>query len=95
MCKLHDYSAFPQFKDDLLDEVFMDLCKSLNELFITDVMLSLVEQKTVGEFCSQRNKILSYMDLKDSLHYFLKYRHYTAQELELFLKGLDTCPFIA
>ena len=92
-CKLHDYTTFQE--KELRDPIFMDLCKSINELFITDVMLSLIRRQPTGSACADRNKMFKYMDLQDSLHYFLKYRHYTAQGLELFLKGLDTCPLTA
>jgi hypothetical protein len=91
-CKLQDYVSVP--KNKLLDPLFMDLCKSLNEMFITDVMLSLVRRQSTKGFCADRGKTFKYSDIQDSLLYFLKYRHYTAQELELFLKGLDTCPLI-
>lgn len=91
-CKLHDYTTFQD--NELLDPLFMDMCKSLNELFITDVMLSLIRRCPTRDVCADQNKTFKYIDLKDSLHYFLKYRHYTAQGLELFLKGLDTCPLV-
>jgi hypothetical protein len=92
LCKLYDYSAFPKIEDNLLDALFMDLCKSINELFITDFMLSMIRIPPTNSGCANQEKTFSSMDTKDSLHYFLKYRHYTAQELELFLKGLNTCP---
>lgn len=95
MCKFSNYTELPQIADDTLDTLFMDLCKSVNELFITDVMLSLIEIKPTSGPCADRPRTFVYNDLKDSLHYFLKYRHYTAQELELFLKGLNTCPLVA
>jgi hypothetical protein len=91
-CKLHDYDAMPESKS--LDPLFIDLCRSLNEMFITDVMLSLTRRRSTKGFCADRSKTFQYADIQDSLLYFLKYRHYTAQELELFLKGLDTCPLI-
>ena len=74
--------------------LFLDLCKSLNELFITNFMLSLIQRQPTGDLCADHHRVFGYADLQDSLHYFLKYRQYTAQELELFLKGLDTCPLV-
>jgi hypothetical protein len=65
----------------------------VNELFITDVMLSIIKLKPTNPLCADKSKTISFADLKDSLLYFLKYRQYSAQELELFLKGLNTCPF--
>jgi hypothetical protein len=94
LCKLNDYTDFPEIADDTLNSLFMDLCKSLNELFITDVMLNMIRRTPTDGVCADQSKIYNYEDLKDSLHYFLKYRNYTAQELELFLKGLDTCPLV-
>lgn len=91
LCKPINY---PEIDDETLNSLFIDLCKSVNELFITDVMLSLVKIKPTSSFCVDRNQTLAFADLKDSLLYFLKYRHYTAQELELFLKGLNTCPLL-
>ena len=91
-CKLHDYTSVPD--DRLRDPRFMELCKSLNEIFITDVMLSLTRRHATAGYCNDRQKLFTYSDLKDSLHYFLRYRHYTAQGLELFLKGFDTCPLV-
>jgi len=73
--------------------MFLDLCKSANELFIIDVMLSLIEIKPMNPLCADKSKTMLLADLKDSLLYFLRYRQYSAQELELFLKGLKTCPF--
>jgi len=96
LCRLSNYLALPKIDDDTLNSLYLNLCKSINELFITDVMLSMIEKKPTNGFCADRNiKTFSYIDLKDSLHYFLRYRHYTAQELELFLKGLNTCPLVA
>jgi len=95
LCKLPNYTVFPEIDDNTLNSLFLDLCKSVNELFITDVMLSFIKIKPTGGLCTDattNKKILTYIDLKDSLHYFLKYRHYTAQDLELFLKGFNTCP---
>jgi len=91
-CKKHDYATVSENK--LNDPLFLDLCKSLNETFITDVMLSLIRRRATGNFCADQSKTFTYADIQDSLHYFLHYRHYTAQELELFLKGLDTCPLV-
>jgi len=91
-CKLHDYTPFRE--DELLDPLLINLCKSINELFIVDVMLSQVRIQPTGGRCTDWSKTFRYEDIKDSLHYFLKYRHYTAQELELFLKGLATCPLV-
>ena len=92
-CKKHDYSTIAENK--LNDPTYLNLCKSLNETFIVDVMLSLIYRRPTGDFCTDRSKTFSYIDTQDSLHYFLMYRHYTAQELELFLKGLDTCPLVS
>jgi hypothetical protein len=94
LCKLHDYSTFRKIEDENVATFFLELCKSLNELFITNFMLSLIQRQSTGGGCADHSNTFKYVDLQDSLHYFLKYRHYTAQELELFLKGLDTCPLI-
>jgi len=93
-CKLNDYDAFPSIDDELATSLFMDICKSLNELFITGVMLSMIARPSTNGTCNERGKTFAYMDIQDSVHYFLKYRNYNAQDLELFLKGLDTCPLI-
>ena len=95
LCSLGNYTDFPALDDNTLDTLFLELCKSVNELFITDVMLSIIKIKPTNGFCPDRSKTVTVADLKDSLLYFLKYRHYSAQELELFLKGLNTCPLIA
>jgi hypothetical protein len=92
LCKLGNYTEFPELNDDTLDSLFLELCKSVNELFITDVMLSLIKIKPTNGFCADIKKTVAFADIKDSLYYFLKYRHYSAQGLELFLKGLNTCP---
>jgi len=89
-CKLYDYTKFPERK--ALDPFFMDLCMSMNELFITEVMLSFIQKRSTSDPCKDQTNMFCSTDLQDSLHYFLQYRHYTAQELELFLKGLNTCP---
>jgi hypothetical protein len=100
LCKLHDYPdfkhypAFQKIQDESAFMLFLELCKSLNELFITNFMLSLVQMQPTGNVCVDHGKTFKYADLQDSLHYFLRYRHYTAQELELFLKGLNTCPLV-
>jgi hypothetical protein len=91
-CKLGNYTDLPELNDTTLDSLFLELCKSVNELFITDVILSLIKIKPTRGFCVDINKTVAFVDIKDSLHYFLKYRHYSAQGLELFLKGLNTCP---
>jgi len=90
-CKLSHAEA----ADKLSDPRFRDLCTSLNEVFIIDFMLSMIQLQRgpLKTPCDGRGNTLSYMTLKDSLHYFLKYRYCSAQELELFLKGIDTCPF--
>ena len=93
LCSLGKYTDFPELDDDTLDSMFLDLCKSANELFIIDVMLSLIEIKPMNPLCADKSKTMLLADLKDSLLYFLRYRQYSAQELELFLKGLKTCPF--
>ena len=91
LCKL-DYATAAK---NLSDPHFRDLCTSLNEIFIIDFMLSMIQLKRnpTETPCADHVQTFPYMELKDSLHYFLKYRHCTAQELELFLKGIDTCPF--
>ncbi len=91
-CKVHDYAALPELADDALDSLFLDMCKSINEIFITDVMLSFIQRPPSRQVCMEAAGLFKYIDIQDSLQYFLKYRQYTAQELELFLKGLDTCP---
>jgi len=93
LCSLSNYTDFPALNDDTLDSMFLDLCKSVNELFIIDVMLSLIKIKPTNPLCADKSKTILLADLKDSLLYFLRYRQYSAQELELFLKGLNTCPF--
>ena len=95
-CKLNDYSALPQLDDNVHDSLFLDICKSLNEIFITDIVLSLIrKQRPQANFpCVDRRKTFASEDIKDSIEYFLRYRQYTAQQLELFLKGLDVCPFV-
>ena len=92
-CKFRDYSDFPGLHDNLLNSPSMELCRSLNELFITDQMLSFIQiPSPAARQCANQSGTFAYADIKDSLHYFLRYRQYTAQELELFLKGLATCP---
>jgi hypothetical protein len=91
-CKLHEYTTIPAKK--LQDPLFIDLCLSVNELFITEVMLSFIQKPLTGSPCIEQGNTFSYADMQDSLQYFLRYRHYTAQELELFLKGLNTCPLV-
>ncbi len=93
-CKLRDYTAFPELSDGFFDMTFLDLCRSVNEIFITDVMLSLIQRNPSGKVCADHGALFQYMDIQDSLQYFLRYRQYSAQDLELFLKGLDTCPLI-
>jgi hypothetical protein len=95
LCKPANYTELPKLEDDTLNLPYLVLCKSVNELFITDFMLSLIRIKPTNASCVDRARTFAYADLKDSLHYFLKYRHYSAQELELFLKGLNTCPLVA
>jgi hypothetical protein len=99
LCKAHDYKYVEDkfTKEDF--EFITDICKSVNEIFITDVMLDIIQMPPLGgsTLCikSQTNDstLVSYTDIKDSLCYFLRYRQYNAQELELFLKGLNVCPF--
>jgi hypothetical protein len=91
-CKLQNYSEFPEIEDGLLNSIFRDLCMSLNELFIADVMLSMIKLYPTEDVCADITSTFTRIQLKESLLYFLKYRQYTAQGLELFLKGLGTCP---
>jgi hypothetical protein len=86
LCKQYTYP-----EQQKLDMRFRDLCTSLNEVFITRFILNAVLTKKTKDTCVNRDKGFDYKDLQDSLQYFLKYRHYTAQNLELFLKGLATC----
>ena len=86
LCKLDRNSS----ADKLADPLFRDLCTSLNEVFITDFMLSMLQNQRLPEGKENTDDgYISYMAIKDSLQYFLKYRHYSAQALELFLKGID------
>ena len=94
LCKIPHYEAFPKIDDHIRDSLFTHLCTSLNEIFITEFMLTMIERQQTSGVCVDHGKTFAYMDLEDSLLYFLKYRHYTQQELELFLKGLDTCPLV-
>lgn len=80
-----------------VDEAFpivLDIYKSVNEIFICDYILKTVQipsnQTTVC--VDSQGKTIDYNDIKDSLEYFLRYRNYNAQNLELFLKGFNVCP---
>lgn len=93
-CKLN-YNEFPKFADNVSKTRFLELCRSINEIFLTDAMLSFTRRARSGQVrCIGHGELFQYIDILDSLQYFLKYRQYTAQELELFLKGLDTCPLV-
>ncbi|MCL2163286.1 MAG: hypothetical protein FWH55_02600 [Oscillospiraceae bacterium] len=84
------------YKGNELDRFKITLCESLNETFITDLLFSYINinHEHSEVYCSEWEKKDKYQDLKGSLRYFLKYRHYSAQDLELFLKGADVCPLI-
>jgi len=74
--------------------IVLDISKSVNEIFISDYILKTIQipsnQSAVCD--SGQGKTIDYDDIKDSLEYFLRYRNYNAQNLELFLKGLNVCP---
>lgn len=84
----------PNVAPDDAFSIVLEISKSVNEIFICDYILKKIQiplnQKTI---CVDiQSKTMSYNDIIDSLEYFLRYRHYSAQSLELFLKGLNMCP---
>jgi len=104
LCKASDYKALlalsqklkaPGLSANKAFPVVLDISKSINEIFMCDFILDMIRippgQTTV---CvgSKNKTIVGYNDIKDSLQYFLRYRNYNAQNLELFLKGLNVCP---
>jgi hypothetical protein len=89
--KIYNYSV-PSSGSKSSFSRYIDLGRSLNEIFISDFMLTMIQMRFTEVVCAEQNNTLPYAALKDSLCYFLKYRPYTAQELELFLKGFATCP---
>jgi len=102
-CKIDDYRIMGALSEKLvlLDNsaenrlsVVWDICKSINEIFICDFILQMIQIPSGQSILcdANRKKMMDYCDLKDSLEYFLRYRRYDAQGLELFLKGLNTCP---
>lgn len=74
--------------------IVLDIAKSINEIFIGDCILKTIQipsgQTTICD--DGHGKTIDYNDLRDSLEYFLRYRTYNAQNLELFLKGFNVCP---
>ncbi|GBU20202.1 hypothetical protein R80B4_00078 [Fibrobacteres bacterium R8-0-B4] len=98
LCKAHDYKCLEKILKKIEFAVIIDICNSVNEEFIADVMLDIIQIPPTGgsSLCIKTHsdsKLVSYTDIRDSLSYFLRYRHYSAQELEIFLKGLNVCPF--
>jgi hypothetical protein len=91
-CKIYNYSVPSRIGNNSSKYRFIDLGKSLNEIFITGFMLSMIQMQDTKVVCAELDNTFPHTDLKDSLCYFLKYRHYSAQALELFLKGFATCP---
>jgi hypothetical protein len=81
-----------------------NLCVSINEMFIADFIFATTFFKDASQnvmnanrVCSQSRKdgnfrSLCHKTIRESLHYYLCYRLRSAQELELFLKGLLACP---
>jgi hypothetical protein len=81
-----------------------NLCVSINEMFIADFIFATTFFKDASQnvmdanrVCSQSRKVgnfrsLCHKTIRESLHYYLCYRLRSAQELELFLKGLLACP---
>lgn len=98
-CKVRDYGCLEEITTIETFDAIIDVCKSVNEVFLTDAVLDIIQVYPTGEssFCAQNqdggSRLVSYTDIKDSLCYFFRYRHYSAQELEIFLKGLNVCPF--
>jgi len=98
LCKAHDYKYLEKILKNAEFDVVIDICNSVNEEFIADVMLDIIQIPPTGgsSLCIKNHadsKLVPYTDIRDSLSYFLRYRHYSAQELEIFLKGLNVCPF--
>jgi hypothetical protein len=102
LCKIDDYKALHEMSQKLTplgiaqEDLFpfiLDICKSINEIFICGFLIKMIQRPSRQTTCdANRDKMVNYEDMKDSLEYFLRYRHYNAQSLELFLKGLNTCP---
>jgi hypothetical protein len=102
LCKVDDYKALREMSQKLTplgiaqEDLFpfiLEICKSINEIFMCDFIIEMIKIPPNQTTCdADRDKMVEYEDMKDSLEYFLRYRHYDARGLELFLKGLNTCP---
>jgi hypothetical protein len=101
-CKTDNYKTLHEISQKLpplgiaqedLFPLVLDICKSINEIFICSFLIKMIQMPPDQATCDGgQGKIVNYADIKDSLEYFLRYRHYNAQSLEIFLKGLNTCP---
>ena len=103
LCKEDNYNKLreiartiniPDMPSNRAYSAVLDISKCVNEIFICDYMLEMIQilSGQATECSIDQNKVISYNNIKDSLEYFLRYRNYTAQSLELFLKGINVCP---
>ena len=104
--KIDDYNVSPLTEKGVLQKGVKNLCFSINEVFITEFVLTVIFANqipqavvSISDICldacnSHNYSLTSKDDVKDLLHYHLCYRLRCAQELELFLKGLLACPII-
>ena len=103
--KTNNYDAvFIGLQNDEQKRAKLNLCYSINEIFITEVILAITlhtnppnEVITASDTCltmrkSKELKITLLSTIKDALIYYLLYRSRGPQELELFLIGLLACP---
>jgi hypothetical protein len=102
-CKVDDYQDLRLLSEQLSAPnveprdafpIVLDVSKSINEIFICNYILKKIKisSNQTTTCVDNQGKMTSYNDIVDSLEYFLRYRHYNAQSLELFLKGLNMCP---
>ena len=94
----------PISKLEVLQNGTFNFCLSVNEAFVKDFILGIVFYKGISDGMAKINGICSEArgkhqfgiivpeTIHESLLYYLRYRLRTAQELELFLKGLLACP---
>jgi hypothetical protein len=66
---------------------------SINEIFICDFMIAMIGKEALCKPCENYSELNdNFQDLQGSLIYFMQYRQFSAQQLEMFLKAINVCP---
>jgi hypothetical protein len=92
---VHTEEEFGIAAEDVFKTVQYSLLTSVNEIFLCNFIMAMICKMDAngGDICTNYALVGdSFSDLMGSLVYFLQYRVFTAQQLEMVLKALNVCP---